>query len=340
MSNIIAVTGIRDLYAGDEPVVEREMIEAAKQASGFVFGGARGADTVALAALCGWGGSKLVIVPGRLGQQPGTAQRVAQECASEVRELGLSLRARGSYQTRNLAMLDAATRVLAFWDGASGGTANCLQAARARRMPVEVIPVRRGDAAFPLSALGVLEVGFPCQLQTPYDFPVYALERYQGASRGQGVDPLSALVRQMKAGTADSATVLALGQRLASYLAALSGAVLVPMPRRAPEQLSDLAPLVTATATAGGLLDGSGVLVRHREPQGGYRYKGRQRFTAAEHAATLQAALSTHGRPIVLLDNVLTTGATIEGAVMALRRDLGVPVLVVALLASAGWSCR
>jgi len=142
----VTVSGIRDLHPDDVPVVRRIVGEVARERPAcIVFGGARGTDTVALLAAAQNAPEieRLVIVPGWIDDQPRDAAAAIRECATEVRQLRLPLAARSSFQIRNLAMLDAADALLAFWDGAKGGTANTIAAARRRGMRTEVVRVRR-----------------------------------------------------------------------------------------------------------------------------------------------------------------------------------------------------
>lgn len=90
-----------------------------------------------------------------------------------------------------------------------------------------------------------------------------------------------------------------------------------------------MADLVSRIASETGKLDGTDLLIRVEEPAGGAWRAGRDRFDAQEHARTIVVDLDhpayeqiDSGRRIILLDNVLTFGGTLEGARKALERDL------------------
>ena len=150
---IYAISGIRDIHPSDECIVELEIAELLSsdvdnQIEALVFGGARGVDTTALAAACIARGCNstpklIVIVPSHVQDQPYAAQEYIQECADEIVELHLPVGRASSYQQRNIAMLERADALLAFWDGSSGGTNNAITAARRLGIPVSVVTVRR-----------------------------------------------------------------------------------------------------------------------------------------------------------------------------------------------------
>ena len=337
---ILAVSGIRDLDPRDVAVVEMETLEAVAtlRPESMLFGGARGSDTVALRAACDLPLRKVVVVPGRLVQQPQEARAVAQRCADEVEELGLDLRNKGSFLERNDWMLDRATRLLAFTDGSyRGGTRYTILEAEKRRIPVDAVAVRRTSgsdlgAPFDESPLG-------CFLDTPFDFGVFALERYVSRYSRQS-DLLSDLVRAMKVNEAPVRAVAKLGERLAFVVAERYGvSVLVPVPRRTPGAENDLGPLARRVSVSGeDIADGTDALVRVRPPRGGVVRMRRERFTPEEHARTM----AYRGRPgagVVLLDNVVTTGGSLAGAALAVRRGGGRVLGAVALLAAGDWQC-
>lgn len=117
----IVITGPRDLITtpgsgGGDVVVRREVAAmVAAPALGVVFGGARGVDTVALeAAGRARGRTKrpylLVVVPGRVDEQPYPSAVTIREWADEIIELRLPLARPVSFSTRNSRMLVEAAR--------------------------------------------------------------------------------------------------------------------------------------------------------------------------------------------------------------------------------------
>lgn len=335
----IAVSGIRDLAPASAHVVELavcELIAAGVQR--FVFGGARGTDTVALAVAAAVASDleRLVIVPGLLREQPAETRSVTRHCATEVCEMGLSLRDPYSYQRRNLAMLDEANVLVAFSAGSHGGTANTIRAARHRGIPIIEVAVERGR---PNPAPASRK--FPFVLRSP-DVPVgtLVLAEYVSATRGLR-DDVSSMIRALKAGADPSAWQDELdttARAIVPYLRRDRPILLVPMPRSMPQRSYDLAPLVAAvTKLAPDVEDGTGALIRAVSPTGGFKYLRRQRHTAEEHAASMHFdPTRLHERQaVVLLDNVLTTGGTLAGAVEVVRRavpmvDVGAIVLTLA----------
>lgn len=144
----VAVSGIRDLSEGDLPIVEIAVADIlSEKPEEIFFGGARGADTVALAAACaileGHRPPKLtVIVPRRIADQPAEAREWISECADQVIELHAPRLDPEAYRARNKEMLRRADSLVAFWDGRSSGTGMTIELAHAAGLPVEVIPVR------------------------------------------------------------------------------------------------------------------------------------------------------------------------------------------------------
>jgi hypothetical protein len=141
----VAVSGSRQPNPEDESEIEKTIrtVVARQRSSAMIFGGARGTDTVALrAARAGRGRAKtprlVVIVPGTAKEQPSAARACIAQCADEVIELGLPLRA-PSFLRRNAEMLKRADVLIAFWDGRPGGTSWTLNEARRRGIPSRII---------------------------------------------------------------------------------------------------------------------------------------------------------------------------------------------------------
>lgn len=144
----VAVSGTRRPHPEDEGEIVRRIVEAIDRwrPREMLFGGAIGADTVALRAAhavrVGRAWPRLVVVvPGRAEEQPESAREATRRCADEVVELRLPLADKSSYLTRNAELLARADRLLAFWDGRKGGTSWTINEARRRGLGIEVAPV-------------------------------------------------------------------------------------------------------------------------------------------------------------------------------------------------------
>ena len=124
-----------------------------------------------------------------------------------------------------------------------------------------------------------------------------------------------------------------LGRWLAGRVRVPEGAAVVWVPlgrRRRIERTYDQAMLLAATfarASRRPLLRGALRRVRETQPQAWLDRAGR----AANVAGAFAAAPGVAGRDLVLVDDVVTTGATVEAARGALRRAGARDVVVVAL---------
>jgi predicted Rossmann fold nucleotide-binding protein DprA/Smf involved in DNA uptake len=154
MSTRVAISGIRDVSRRDLPVIEDRIAEIlSERPDQMLFGGARGTDTVALAAayaaLAGVRPPRLiVIVPKRLRDQPIEAQKCARECADEIIELQASRLSTEAYRRRNKELVSRADVLVAFWDGNSGGTGMTIALAEEAGVPVKIVPLLGQSAAF------------------------------------------------------------------------------------------------------------------------------------------------------------------------------------------------
>lgn len=111
----VIITGIRDVdYMVGKGIVISKLTEIVHGGPrGIIFGGARGVDSVALSAAKLARGSfdaprLLVIVPGRVTEQPRGSQRIISACADEVVELRRGLHHPSAFHLRNQTMLHTA----------------------------------------------------------------------------------------------------------------------------------------------------------------------------------------------------------------------------------------
>jgi hypothetical protein len=358
----IAISGTRDVAPRDLPLIESYVGDIlAEGPDEMLFGGARGADTVALAAACttleGQRPPMLtVIVPKRLKDQPVDAQEWAKECADEILELKAERLNPEAYRRRNRELISRADALVAFWDGESGGTGMTISLAREAGIPVEI--VRLGESARlgagdpdshkPTSAFDQPWRHWLYRPTTEVQMPVITLGLYMSAV--EGLDRLSQFVRATKAGTvrADETRYWAsVASNVISARPELADAVaIVPVPRRIPNRPNDLAAFTAQVAVDTGKVDGTGFLVRVEEPTGGEVKARRERFPAPEHGRTMAvdpehplARRLAPGSKVILLDNVLTYGGTLEGARQVLARDFpGVEPIGLALLVSGDYA--
>lgn len=341
----IAVSGIRDLSPHDLPVIEGVISDIIfERPEELFFGGARGTDTVALASACatleGLRPPKLtVVVPRRLKDQPLEAQEWARECADEIIELKSPRLDTEAYRRRNQALIRRADGLVAFWNGRSGGTGMTIDLARKTGIPVEIIKVI--GLSLEIGANGgqhrpVMTYTNPwphwVYVSTPIvQMPVVSLGLYIPAV--EGLDNLSQFVRATKAGTVGPSQTKYWAGIISNIIAArpeLSDAIaVIPVPRRLPDHKNDMTDLVARIADETGKIDGTDLLIRTEEPVCGEFRGGRERFDAPEHSRTISVDLehNSYSRislnsKVILLDNVLTYGGTLEGARQALVRDI------------------
>lgn len=144
MPTRIAVTGHRDLAGDTASLVDTEVRDFLRQyAPGFVGISclAGGADQIFAAAVLDLGGALEAIVPAR---EYGEASfDVLLRRAREIRRLPFETPSPHAYAAANELLIESADLLLAVWDGfparGLGGTAEAVEAATRRRMPVRVI---------------------------------------------------------------------------------------------------------------------------------------------------------------------------------------------------------
>jgi predicted Rossmann fold nucleotide-binding protein DprA/Smf involved in DNA uptake len=143
---IFAITGIRDLHLDSHQVVHcvlRAFVSANPEAT-FLFGGARGVDTIALIAASNAGARTKVIVPFTVAQQPKEAQDAIVAHAHDVMELKLNPKlGRKAFLYRNEALIHPANCVLGFTDGKfEGGTFHAMTLAKDKNKDLVAVLVR------------------------------------------------------------------------------------------------------------------------------------------------------------------------------------------------------
>lgn len=340
----IAISGIRDVAQRDLPLIESYVGEIlSERPDEMLFGGAGGTDTVALAAACATlEGQRppalTVIVPKRLRDQPIEAQEWAKECADEILELKAQKLDTEAYRRRNRELVSRADALVAFWDGESTGTGMTIGLAHEAGIPVEIVPL--GESARlgaigsgPNKPIAAFDKPWPHWLYRPTSsvgMPVVTLGLYMSAI--EGLDRLTQFIRATKAGTvrADETKYWAdIAANVISARPELSDALaIIPVPRRIPGRPNDMADFVARVAGETGKLDGTELLFRVEEPIGGELKARRERFPAGEHGRTMAVdpdhPLSRQlppGAKVILLDNVLTYGGTLEGARQVIERD-------------------
>lgn len=315
---ITVVSGIRDIV--DESTHDVELALCDELGMGCVelrFGGALGVDSLALgmAAHLGVRHRRAVYVPFRVSDQPREARAIIKKYATKIYELAFE-KSPWAYLRRNDAMLKGAHRLLAFTDGReTGGTAYTLRMARELGLDITVVPV--------LSTKTVRDN--PWIRDDLFEgIPVFGYSSY--VSREVSKTGISEVIRKMKLGTASRASMASLAADLVKVVEKddilRSSQAIIAMPRREPGVESDLQGLVALMAKALGMEHPKGWLVRARrlDPAKGLFRQKRIRFLPEQHAASLAVKGPPFER-VLLLDNVLTTGGTLAGAVRAIRRD-------------------
>jgi len=147
---IISITAHRDVSGQDQSLIRSAMKRLVENQTidAIYVGGARGGDTIALRAASEYRtGSRpwlAVVVPDTVSKQPFEASQWFH-LADDVIELGNRITPDdgfSAYQIRNEFLVHVATSLVAFYNGKSGGTGNCVAFATSQGVVVHTIPVR------------------------------------------------------------------------------------------------------------------------------------------------------------------------------------------------------
>ena len=272
----------------------------------------------------------LVIVPGRVDQQPRAAVAAIRRYADRVIEMGLSVTSRDSYYARNNLMVDHADQLVAFWNGTSGGTGHTIKSARRRSIPVEVIDVLAGGGVARVNARRnplLVDLYYPVpHLASSYrGVRIIALNRYTSA--GVRSNPVSDFARAVRRGRYSYEELdywAETSWQAMSYREFHGATLIMPIPRRFPYLGSSfmlpLAEEIARKAQRDGVpLRAEERMVREALPRGGVVAHGRQRFSSEAHAESLRY-ISAGDRSVILLDNVITMGGSVGGCALAIQR--------------------
>ncbi len=146
---IIAATGHRpDKLGGYDPkIADQLMVLAAVtlrklQSTEVISGMALGWDQAVAKAAVSCKIPFIAAVPFagqelKWPQESQTTYRYLMQCAARVEIVCEGGYAPWKMQVRNQWMVDNADKMLALWDGSSGGTANCLKYAEKKQKPIE-----------------------------------------------------------------------------------------------------------------------------------------------------------------------------------------------------------
>lgn len=140
----ISVSGTRDIIPLDYEIIKLQISNLlSEHPEELLFGGARGADTVALAAAYTERGEErtpklTVIVPKRIQDQPLEAQKWIER-ADEIIELKAHRLGTKAYEQRNHTLVSRSDKLVAFWDGHSGGTGMTIRLAEEMGKPVHIV---------------------------------------------------------------------------------------------------------------------------------------------------------------------------------------------------------
>ena len=159
ISRAAVFTGHRDVRDGHAALISRRVLEVCNVVDEFVVGGADGADTIALDAVCDLTASgamaphMVVIVPDFASSQSGRSRESttrAVELGAELIELRLGLTPL-SYKSRNRAMVDRVGKVmrqngyvgslcLAYWNGIyRSGTYHAISYSESLCIPISYV---------------------------------------------------------------------------------------------------------------------------------------------------------------------------------------------------------
>lgn len=158
MPRIVTITGNRNTTNSDLETIKRtmELLLRDNDLTAVYFGGARGADTIALkeAHLYKHGFMRddvqlIVVVPDTILQQPVETRVVSKTYSDQLIELKQPITANdgfAAYHIRNRFMVDRATNIIAFWNGeVKSGTWTTVRYAKAREKQIEIVTIEGTD---------------------------------------------------------------------------------------------------------------------------------------------------------------------------------------------------
>lgn len=142
----LAITGHRETNPAYHDMIVEAIRTQILRGHSLVLGGALGVDHLALRLAIEHNAETTVVLPGTIASAPNATRTLLESSCVSVVELGLDLSERGSYLTRNIAMLGMADALLAVWSGNHAtGTGYTVNQARKRWMPIVFVMVNGGS---------------------------------------------------------------------------------------------------------------------------------------------------------------------------------------------------
>jgi hypothetical protein len=162
-------------------------------------------------------------------------------------------------------------------------------------------------------------------LPREFSAPVFWCKPYVSYRSTQVLDPLSHIIRCLKEGKVTVREINHVVKVLTGFIEGheelKSANAIVAMPRKIPDKPSDMQVIATGVAVHFGIVAPDNFLVRTKEPARGKVVEHRIRCSAEDHASSFKVVGDNVCDHVILLDNVLTTGGTMEGAIRAVQRD-------------------
>lgn len=145
----IAITGSRDVSVRSLRTMYSELKVWFGKCTMWYVGGAEGVDNYALIYLLENSQPVIAVVPFKRVSQPRACSKLLSRC-NKVVELNGKRKSYSemveSYYARNMYMVDNADVVLAFHNGNSCGTIQCIKYAKKKRKEVRVIRIKAKGA--------------------------------------------------------------------------------------------------------------------------------------------------------------------------------------------------